>query len=334
MDIISHPSAWKGKELFENNDFSIQLPDLSIKELINSLSNLPDDFTKIRIDSADCPTLRNVCLKIRGVIESGAGITRIENFPLQSDIEKTKKLFFYFGSLVGTPVSQSPKGDLIMSVIDQGYKFNEGQMEARGSNSNQSLPFHTDVCDVLSFLCINNAMKGGDNFFVSSVAIQNEMAKTNPELLKVLYQDFYLSPQKFDVANKNKIFKVPVFSRIGDHFSSFYIYFLIELAQESNDVPKLTKLQKEALNCLGELANSEKMKIRYRQNSGEVIFINNHVIYHAREAFDDSDGNKRHLLRLWLSTPNNRPLIENYRSIYNNIESGKIRGGIDLEIST
>ena len=38
-------------------------------------------------------------------------------------------------------------------------------------------------------------------------------------------------------------------------------------------------------------------------------FVNNHVIYHARSAFEDDDeGHHRLLLRLWLSMPNSRAL--------------------------
>lgn len=330
MKTISHSCVWKGNEIYGNKDFSIRLSETAIKELIKNADILPEDFINTTPDQLTCPELKKECLKIREVIESGPGITKIENFPLKDDIEKTKKLYWYFGILIGTPVSQSPKGDRIMSVMDQGYEFKAGQSEARGANSKQSLPFHTDICDALVFLCINNAIKGGDNFFVSSVSIQNEIAKYRPDLLEVLYQHFYLCPQKFDVGNKNRYFKIPIFSRVGDSFSSFYVSLLIELAQELDDLPRLTALQKEALLYLEELANSEKMKIRYRQKPGEVLILNNHVVYHARDEFDDTEGNKRHLLRLWLSTPNSRPLIEDYRVLYRSVEPGNIRGGVAL----
>jgi hypothetical protein len=43
---------------------------------------------------------------------------------------------------------------------------------------------------------------------------------------------------------------------------------------------------------------------------GEVLIANNYVTFHARSAFEDHDEaeRKRHLLRLWLTLPNGRPL--------------------------
>jgi hypothetical protein len=331
MKVISHACAWKANELYENKEFSISLSNKAISELANNAAVLTNDFTKVQSDNIECTTLKNECLQIAKLIESGPGITRIENFPIQhNDLEKTKQLYWHFGKLIGIPVSQSPAGDLMMSVMDQGYQFKSGQSEARGSNSKQSLPFHTDLCDALSFLCINDATKGGDNLFVSSVSIQNEMAQTRPDLLAALYQPFYFCPQKFDIGNKNKYFSIPIFSQKDGHFSSFYVSLLIELAQELDELPKLSTIQKEALGYLEELANSEHMKVRYRQNPGEILILNNHVIYHARDEFDDADGDKRHLLRLWLSLPNSRPLIEDYGVIYNSVAAGKIRGGVAL----
>ena len=48
----------------------------------------------------------------------------------------------------------------------------------------------------------------------------------------------------------------------------------------------------------------------YDLQPGDMQFINNHTILHARGAFEDwedeKDGGKRHLLRTWISPPNGR----------------------------
>ena len=43
---------------------------------------------------------------------------------------------------------------------------------------------------------------------------------------------------------------------------------------------------------------------------GDIQFVYNHSILHDRTAFIDweDDNKKRHLLRLWLSLPEDRPL--------------------------
>jgi alpha-ketoglutarate-dependent taurine dioxygenase len=50
---------------------------------------------------------------------------------------------------------------------------------------------------------------------------------------------------------------------------------------------------------------------------GEIYFINNYTILHARTAFDDGDveeDRRRHLLRLWLDVPHMRPVHPHIKS--------------------
>ena len=58
-------------------------------------------------------------------------------------------------------------------------------------------------------------------------------------------------------------------------------------------------------------------------------FLNNHVVYHVRSAYqDDEAGHDRFLLRLWLSMPNSRPLPKGHEVLWGSIEAGALRGGI------
>src|SRR5207248_7209770 len=62
---------------------------------------------------------------------------------------------------------------------------------------------------------------------------------------------------------------------------------------------------------------------------GDIQFVHNHVIYHARSAFEDDDeGHDRLLLRLWLSMPNRRTLPAGHEVLWRAIEAGAMRGGI------
>jgi hypothetical protein len=63
---------------------------------------------------------------------------------------------------------------------------------------------------------------------------------------------------------------------------------------------------------------------------GDIQFLHNHQILHARTSYEDypEPERKRHLLRLWLSAPNGRPLPEAFAERYGEIEVGKIRGGV------
>ncbi|MBT4667862.1 MAG: TauD/TfdA family dioxygenase, partial [Opitutae bacterium] len=91
--------------------------------------------------------------------------------------------------------------------------------------------------------------------------------------------------------------------------------------------------QREALDFLEETAERDDLRVRFRQEPGDVLFLNNWVTFHRRTAFEDWPEleRRRHLLRVWLSTPNSRPLDEAFKTNYGSVEAGSIRGGMSPE---
>jgi hypothetical protein len=63
---------------------------------------------------------------------------------------------------------------------------------------------------------------------------------------------------------------------------------------------------------------------------GDIQLLNNHVAYHGRTHYEDADGadQDRLLLRMWVATPNSRPLPASYLPIWGTTEPGVPRGGI------
>ena len=62
---------------------------------------------------------------------------------------------------------------------------------------------------------------------------------------------------------------------------------------------------------------------------GDIQLVQNHTILHDRTAFEDyaEPERKRHLLRLWLSPPNARPLPEVFAERFGSTTPGD-RGGV------
>ncbi|HEX3417707.1 MAG TPA: hypothetical protein VHT21_15080 [Stellaceae bacterium] len=93
---------------------------------------------------------------------------------------------------------------------------------------------------------------------------------------------------------------------------------------------------RETLGC-GDLAGNLRREQRAAEElcfemsfaPGDIQFVNNHVIYDARSAFEDDDeGHDRLLLRLWLSMPNSRTLPAGHEVLWRATEAGALRGGI------
>src|SRR5690606_35740608 len=108
---------------------------------------------------------------------------------------------------------------------------------------------------------------------------------------------------------------------------------LVQQSQRIPDAPCLTDAQREALELVDKLANSDEFMLDMMFEPGDIQLINNHVLIHGRTAFEDYDEpeRRRHLLRLWLSMPNSRPLSPAVAASWHDIRPGAVRGGIGAE---
>ena len=103
-----------------------------------------------------------------------------------------------------------------------------------------------------------------------------------------------------------------------------------ELEAESNPaVPLMTPPQREALDLIDEIAAKPEFNLTMMFEPGDMQFLNNHLTLHTRTAFEDhpEPERKRHLLRLWMSLPNGRPLAEGFRPFFKDVSAGAVRGG-------
>lgn len=71
----------------------------------------------------------------------------------------------------------------------------------------------------------------------------------------------------------------------------------------SSDIPPISEAQAEALDTLHFLAEKHALGLDFKK--GDVQFVNNLSIFHARDGFRNSAEKQRHLVRLWLRDPEN-----------------------------
>jgi hypothetical protein len=190
------------------------------------------------------------------------------------------------------------------------------------------LRFHTDRTDVVGLLCVQQANAGGVSRLVSSVAIHNEMLRRRPDLLDLLFGDFHRSRFGEEAASPAVTYALPVFGLRAGKFTSHFSLTYIEAAEMAGTVPKLTAAQREALDML--LALAEELSFDMTLEPGDMQFLNNHVVYHARTAFTDGARDREHrlLYRLWLAMPNSRTLPEGHEVLWGTTAAGALRGGI------
>ena len=237
-------------------------------------------------------------------------------------------------------MSQSSDGDLLGDVRD--LKVDVTGPRGRGYRTNQQLSFHCDSCDVVGLFVLRTPKSGGLSMIVSSLAIRNEIARTRPDLLGLLsatdthmyqpgllYQPFYWSLQGQEKPGQKPYYLQPVYSEQDGHFCCRLVRAHINNGQRFDDVPRLTDRQIEALDLIATLAASEEFHFSMMFEPGDLQLLNNHVCFHSRTAFEDypEPDRKRHLLRMWMSVPNSRPLSPLMSHIYRDQRPGAVRGG-------
>ncbi len=98
-------------------------------------------------------------------------------------------------------------------------------------------------------------------------------------------------------------FALPVLSDVAGRPRFFYIGWYIRDAQRHPDVPRLTDDQLAAMNLVEQIANDPRFHVEMDFQPGDIQLLNNSVILHSREAYEDDPepARRRHLLRLWLA---------------------------------
>ncbi|HEY6336020.1 MAG TPA: TauD/TfdA family dioxygenase [Alphaproteobacteria bacterium] len=347
---LSGPSAWRGDEIAHSTRWLRDLSPRALAEIDAALGTcrakgIP--WHQTTREAFPLPGMADDFADIRRELEDGCGMVKLRGLPVaRYSPDDLRQIWFGLGSNLGQPVFQNRSGELMREIRDEGADVGEryGQIhdnDAKGEASaqvvlssyartlsNGALRFHTDRCDVVGLLCVNQARAGGVSTLASSVAIRNEILKRRPDLLEVLYQVFYRSRFGEEGATPDAIYALPIFGERDGKFTSHYSLTFIEVAQKVPGVPRLTAGQHEAIEMLMALAKELSFEMRFEP--GDIQLLNNHVVYHGRTPFEDDDRHRqrRSLYRLWLAMPNSRALPEDHAILWGQVAAGALRGGI------
>ena len=329
--IVRAEADWRGPDIAGGERWIHRLGASRIAEITaahDHFTALDRPLKAMRVDDFPLPTFAPALAAMRDELEDGLGLTLFRGFPVDRyAVDDLRAIYWGVCRHIGTAISQSWRGDVIGDVRDIGTDV-KGP-EGRGYTSRAELEYHCDSADVTGLFCLTVAKSGGRSFVVSSLAVHNEVARRRPDLLDVLYTPYYWSRQGQELPGEPPYYPQPVFGVRDGHFTSRYIRTHIRSAQRFADVPRLSPQQIEALDLVDAIAADPAFHLSFQLEPGDILFLNNHVTYHSRTEFEDwaEPARKRHLLRLWLSVPNSRPLPEAFSAIYRDRRPGAVRGG-------
>ncbi|AWB35336.1 TauD/TfdA family dioxygenase [Orrella marina] len=332
---IAGPSAWLGPQMTDQTDWIHELDAADVQEILSAIQVFragEHAFDEISPQTFVLDSLGDKLRRILNEVQHGRGFVLIRGFPVdQLDQEGCAIGYLGMGSYLGAFRSQNAKGHLLGHVRDIGRDIRDAN--TRYYQTNRALEYHTDSCDIVGLLSLRTARAGGDSRLVSSVSIYNEMMRTRPDLAQVLFNAFPTDRRGEVPPGMLPWFELPVFNWYGGLLTTIYSGQYIRSAQENfPQARRLTALEREALAYMDTLANDPALNMSMAFRPGDIQFIHNHQILHARSDFEDwpEPERKRHLFRLWLAPGDGRPLPPEFAQRYGSVEPGN-RGGIVVQ---
>jgi hypothetical protein len=190
-------------------------------------------------------------------------------------------------------------------VLSEEMRAGAKEQKLRPAFTNGRLAFHTDLGDILSLFTIDVSNDGGETMLASSSQIYNELSELRPDLLHEFRKDYAFFHSQNYTTDKTPL----VTNASGDKLVFQYSRLPVTGFRDEGANPTLpTPSQKrlEAMAMLEQLAWKNAFPLPRQR--GDIAFINNLCMMHARSAFDvDDQGHpmqsRRHLVKLMLRDP-------------------------------
>jgi hypothetical protein len=306
---IDHPSAWKVSDFRTPADYTIELTASHLRDIERAMRRIKDaglSLDDLRREHFDLPSMGPVIAEIRRHIEDGRGFVVLGRLPFENYAkDEIGMIFWGIGTHLGSGVSQSVLGDRLGHVKD----FSREDPLARAYRNKQELSPHTDLADLVGLACLREAMSGGVSRLTSAVTIHNVMLAEYPELLERLYLGyvFHRRGEEQPGALPYTPYRVPIYSQIDGKVSVRYVRSYVE-AGETAVGRRMGEAELAVLDRFEEISKRPELMLEFTLRPGEMYFLNNYTILHARTAFEDfeEENRRRHLLRLWLEVPSMR----------------------------
>jgi hypothetical protein len=311
---MSTSAAWRGRDLQDSAEWLVELADSHVAELVAVADRLLARgiaLADIRIDDVALPSLGPVLDDVLTELIDGRGFVLLRGLPVESlTPAQTEVAFWAIGVHLGIPIPQNDAGDLLVHVRDDGLDFSNPTV--RAYQTRQRLDYHSDSSDIVGLLCRHPAKIGGVSTIVSATAVHDEVERTRPDLAELLRSPWWFDRRKGNTPDN--FFQRRICAYSGDRLYTHYGRAHIESAVRGDGVPELTAAQIEALDAVDELTNSDEFVLNMQFRVGDIQFLNNYLVLHARTDYEDwpEPERKRDLLRLWLTVRRSLDLPDDF----------------------
>jgi len=301
------PRCWTADDLRRSTSwhFSVDVGAQEDAAALVAWSRLPpaahDPISMLREDSVATPHIDRLAKAIHHEVRRGSGVALVKSHLLADDAFRL--VYMKIGLALGAPIETYGR---LYEVKDTGVSYREST--APVSQTRESTGMHTDssgkhvLPGIIGLACVRSAPRGGSSRLVSAAQVHERLRHKHPRLLARLYGDFVrdvVTPGGDRSPKRVAENRFPVFSYPG-RLRLRYMRYWIERGHERVDEP----LDAEALDAFdaldAELAAPEHV-LAFRMSSKEMLFIDNTLVAHDRDAYEDDPAEPRLMLRLWLA---------------------------------
>lgn len=315
--VVEGPAAWYGRDLEHDSGWLETLTEPEIDELLAVVDHLEASGTAmldVTLDDVPLPTLGPRLVRLAVELDRGRGFWLMRGLPLDRLSERQAAFAYWaIGLHMGTPVSQNARGHLLGHVIDEGrdYTTDSG---VRGYQTRLHLPYHTDSSDVVGLLCIQPSKSGGLSSVASTTTVYNEVITRRPDLAHFWFEEWHYDRRNEERPGEAPYFTTPLATWNDGLLSIRYVRGFLDSAQRHPEVPRRTAEEAEFLDLVDEIAHERGVALHMDFRPGDIQFVCNYSTFHSRTAYDDHDDPelKRHLLRLWLTLHEGRPIPDDF----------------------
>ncbi|KAH3964411.1 hypothetical protein HBH98_117340 [Parastagonospora nodorum] len=341
--------VWEGETLAQNYTWTYVFSADQLADIDNALAHFKSlnlSFGYITQETFPLPTLHAELRRLSRELHHGHGFfvlrgldvdryTREENVIIYAGISS------HIGSVRGRQDAylDGKRADVVIGHIKDvtaglGEGKKKGQLKiGTPAYTADKQVFHTDSGDIVSLFALSTAAEGGASRLASTWRVYNHLAATRPDLIHTLSEDWEAELFTKTADDKDKFMKRPLLyhqaasadgktpDKILLQYGRRYYVGFGDLPR-SNNLPPITEAQAEALDALHFLG--ERFSVSTNFEKGDIQYVNNVAIFHARDGFTDKDDKQRHLLRLWLRDPENAwetptPLVSRWARVYDGV---------------
>ncbi len=305
---LESPAVWTGREIVESGetDWVHELSGLEIAEVLQAVARVRArglDIAEIAPRNFELPRLGPIMKRIGRELEFGRGFKLVRGFPVDElDHAGLRLAYFGLSTHLGIPLAQSTKNDILGDVRDETTVHD---VNLRGYTSNVELDFHNDCVDIVGLHCVRAAKKGGASRIVSALAVHNVLMAERPDLFRVLHEEpCYYYWQNDAPAGQLPYYWYRAFSYFEGRLTTRWLPgTLLRFQQQVPELPRMSAELAEAFAVAQEIANRDGMALDMNFRPGDIQYLSDGQIWHARTAFEDYEepDRRRHLLRVWLS---------------------------------